>query len=109
MTPEILSILGVGIALAGIILASQRQTRREIEQLRAEMVSRTDKLEAQMVSRTDKLEAQMISHADKQEAEFAALRRDVAGLDARLSRLEGVVSTALFNRPALVESTERGD
>ncbi len=86
MTPEIFSILGVGIALAGIILNGQRQLRRDMEQLRAETISRADKLTA----------------------DFADLRREVSGLDARLSRLEGVVSTALFNRPSLVESAERG-
>ncbi len=69
MTPEIISILTVGIALAGLILNGQRQMR----------------------------------------AEFTDLRREVSGLDARLSRLEGVVSTALFNRPSLVASAERGD
>ncbi len=36
MTLEIISILGVGITLAGIILSGQRQLRREMEQLRAE-------------------------------------------------------------------------
>ncbi len=80
MTPEMFSIVGVGIALAGLILNSQRQ-------LRAEMISRMDKLGA----------------------DFNDLRREVSGLDARLSRLEGVISTALFNRPSLVESAERGD
>ena len=94
MTPDMISILAVGVALAGLILNSQRQQRRETEQLRTEMISRTGKLTA----------------------EVAGLRRDVGGLDARLSRLEGVVSTlegvvstALFNRPPLVESAEHGD
>ena len=76
MTPDIISILGVGIALAGLILNGRRQQRRGMEQLRAE---------------------------------FTGLRREVSELDIRLSRLEGVVSTALFNRPPLVESAERGD
>ncbi len=69
MTPEIISILTVGIALASLILNGQRQMRTE----------------------------------------FTDLRREVSRLDARLSRLEGVVSTALFNRPPLVESAEHGD
>ena len=101
MTPDIISILGVGIALAGLILNGQRQQRRETEQLRTEMISRTDKLTAGM---------------EQLRAEFTGLRREVSGLDARLSRLEGVVSTlegvvstALFNRPSLVESAEHGD
>ena len=71
MKPDIISILAVGVTLAGLILNGRRQQQRETEQLRAEMISRTDKLTA----------------------EVAGLRRDVGGLDARLSRLEGVVST----------------
>ena len=69
MTPDMISILAVGVTLASLILNGQRQIR----------------------------------------AEFTDLRREVSGLDARLSRLEGVVSTALFNRPSLVESAEHGD
>ena len=76
MTPDMISILAVGVTLAGLILNGQRQQQRGMEQLRAE---------------------------------FTDLRREVSGLDARLSRLEGVVSTALFNRPSLVESAEHGD
>ena len=83
MTPDMICILAVGVALAGLILngrrqmrAGQRELQRGMEQLRAE---------------------------------FTGLRREVSGLDARLSRLEGVVSTALFNRPSLVESAEHGD
>ncbi len=83
MTPEIFSILGVGIALAGLILNGQRQMRANQRELRRDM--------------------------EQLQAEFSDLRREVSGLDARLSRLEEVVSTALFNRPSLVESAERGD
>ena len=76
MAPDMISILAVGVTLAGLILNGQRQQQRGMEQLRAG---------------------------------FTDLRREVNGLDARLSRLEGVVSTALFNRPPLIESAEHGD
>ncbi len=46
---------------------------------------------------------------DKLTAEVAGLRREVSGLDARLSRMEGVISAAFFSRPPLVESAEHGD
>ena len=37
MTPEILTIIGIGIALAGLILNGQRVLRAEITGLRAEV------------------------------------------------------------------------
>ena len=83
MTPDMISILAVGVTLAGLILNGQRQIRADQRELQRGM-------------------AQL-------RAEFTDLRREVSGLDARLSRLEGVVSTALFNRPPLVESAEHGD
>ena len=39
----------------------------------------------------------------------AGLRREVSGLDSRLSRLEGAVSATFFSRPPLVETAEHGD
>ena len=123
MTPDIVSIVAIGITLAGLILNGQRQTRREFEQLRAETTARTDKqdarmdqLKAEMIARMDQLKAEMIARMDKQDArtdkltaDVAGLRHEVSGLDSRLSRLEGAVSATFFSRPPLVETAEHGD
>ena len=123
MTPDIVSIVVIGLTLAGLILNGQRQTRREFEQLRAEMIARTDQLKAEMIARMDKqdarmdqLKAEMIARMDKQDArtdkltaDVAGLRREVSGLDSRLSRLEGAISATFFSRPPLVETAEHGD
>ena len=37
MTPEILTIIGVGVALASLILASQRSLRKEITEVRSDL------------------------------------------------------------------------
>ena len=87
MTPDIMSIVAIGITPAGLILNGRRQTRREFEQLRAETIARTDKLTA----------------------DVAGLRREVSGLDSRLSRLKGAGSATFFSRPPLVETAEHGD
>ena len=83
MAPDIISILGVGIALAGLILNGRRQQQRGMEQLRAEFTGLR--------------------------REVSELDARLSRLEEVVSTLEGVVSTALFNRPSLVESAERSD
>ena len=48
MTPEVLSIIGVGIVLAGIILNGQRNLRTDHHALRAEMERRFERLEGRL-------------------------------------------------------------
>ena len=52
MTPEVLSIIGVGIVLAGIILTGQRNLRAELRAdyhtLRAEMERRFERVEERL-------------------------------------------------------------
>ena len=76
MTPEIWTILGVGVALAGLIFSGLRG-------LRADLNERMDRLDG----RIDRLEARM----DKFEGELGELRKDQARLDNRMARLEGLL------------------
>ena len=48
MTPEVLSIIGVGIVLAGIILSGQRNLRADYLALRAEMERRFERIEERL-------------------------------------------------------------
>ena len=64
MTPETIAILGVGIALAGIILHTSRDTSRALADIRMEM--------------TDLRK------------EIADVRKDMAELRERMARLEGL-------------------
>ncbi len=48
MTPEVLSILGVGIVLAGLILNGQRNLRTDYLALRAEMERRFERIEERL-------------------------------------------------------------
>ena len=83
MAPDMISILAVGVTLAGLILNGRRQQRRGMEQLRAEFTGLR--------------------------REVSELDARLSRLEEVVSTLEGVVSTALFNRPPLVESAEHGD
>ncbi len=65
MTPDILAILGVGIALAGIILNFQRATRSDIAALRG---------------KTDKIDN-----------DITELRRENGDLRERMAKLEGLL------------------
>ena len=69
MTPEIWTILGVGIALAGLTFSGLRG-------LRADLNGRMDRLDVRM---------------DKFEGELGELRKDQARLDNRMARLEGLL------------------
>ena len=44
MTPEMIAILGVGIALAGIILHAKRDTNRALADLRKEMAELRERM-----------------------------------------------------------------
>ena len=48
MTTEVLSIIGVGIVLAGIILNGQRNLRADYLALRAEMERRFERIEERL-------------------------------------------------------------
>ena len=48
MTPEVLSIIGVGIVLAGLILNGQRNLRADYRALRAEIERRFERVEERL-------------------------------------------------------------
>lgn len=45
MTPELIAILAVGVAVAGLILNGQTQTNRRLDALEQRMEARIDALE----------------------------------------------------------------
>ena len=69
MSPELIAILGVGVALAGLLIAGQRAARADTKDLRKEIAG----------VRTD---------MDKG---LAGVRDDVGSLRERMARLEGLL------------------
>lgn len=76
MTPEMIAILAVGAALAGLVWQSQRSLRVEMRDLRAELSERMDRIE----SRMDRIEIRM----ERMEGRLAEL-------GDRVSRIEGML------------------
>ena len=76
MSAEMYTIIGVGIALAALILNGQAATRRALAELRQEM---------------NELRAEMHREFAALREEIAALRKELAALAERVARLEGVI------------------
>ncbi len=74
MTPELIAIVAVGVALAGLTLQGQRG-----------LGARMDRLDARM----DGLDARMDRFEARVEARFDALAEEMREVRDRLSRLEG--------------------
>ena len=92
MTPELIAILAVGVAVAGLILNGQNQTNRRIDALEQRIEGRIDALE----QRISAFELQVNQRFDRLEARLAALEQ-------RVARLEGVLDglrEALFSARA---------
>ncbi len=92
MTPELIAILAVGVAVAGLILNGQNQTNRRIDALGQRVEGRIDALE----QRISAFELQVNQRFDRLEARLAALEQ-------RVARLEGVLDglrEALFSARA---------
>ena len=71
MTPELIAILGVGIALAGFMWQGLRRIDARIDRVESGLGARIDRVESGLGARIDRVEAGMMEMRD------------------RLSRLEG--------------------
>ena len=83
LTPEILTILGVGVVLAAVLVASAQRTDKRFERLEG----RLDRLDERIDDRFERLETRM------------------SALEQRQARLEGLLDglrEALFERAARV-------
>ncbi len=76
MTPELIAILGVGIALAGLILQGQRG-----------LSARIDGVERSLGARMDRLEARM----DSFEEEMREIRDRLSRLEGKMDFLEAYI------------------
>ncbi|MXY54423.1 MAG: hypothetical protein F4Y86_18095 [Gammaproteobacteria bacterium] len=88
MTPELIAIIGTGIALAVVIVPGQRAMRRDLANLEKGMLERMSNLEVRMLERMTKLEKEMLERMTKLEAE----------LRERIAHLEGVVEGLVRQR-----------
>ena len=76
MTPEFWTIIGVGIALASLILAGQRSLRREIADVRSEIAE---------------VRIEFAQFRSEVASEIAEVRKELGQLRERMAHLEGLL------------------
>ena len=98
MSPELIAILAVGVALAGVVLAGrrdgaagQRALREEMHDLREEMRKEMHDLREEMRKEMRDLREDMHGRFAAVEDRLAAVDRGQAELRERLARLEGLL------------------
>ncbi len=99
MTPELFAILALGITLIGLLISFRRDTRADIQGLRAEFRADNQTLRAEVRADNQALRAEV--RADNQR-----LRQDIQALAERTARLEGVIQGLI---PGRGDPTRRDD
>ncbi len=88
MTPELIAIISASIALAGLILAGNRQAAVRDSRLN----ERIDRVEANLNERIDRVEASLIERIDRVEASLnERIDRVEASLNGRIERVEASI------------------
>ena len=87
MTPEMIAILAVGAALAGLIWQGQRGLRADQQSLRTEMRADQQSLRAELVGRMDGIENRM----GRIESRIDGIEARLTELGDRVSRIEGML------------------
>lgn len=85
MSAELIAILAVGVAVAGIGINGQRAARQDIKELRAEVGKRIDDLGERLDKRIDDLRQEMKQDIGELRAN---IDKRLDGLDGRLRAVE---------------------
>ena len=101
MSPELIAILAVGAAIAGLMLTGQRSLRRDlgarIDGIDAKLTKRIDGVEAALTKRIDDVEAALTKLLERVETGQTELRERMAHLEGLL---EGLREAIAHNRAA---------
>ena len=85
MTPEIIAIVTVGIALAGVILASTRGVRQDMARLESRLDGRIDALGSRLDGKIAALESSMNTQLGELRERMAHLEGLLEGLREALT------------------------
>ena len=108
MDPTILSVIGVGVALAAVILNGQRALRAEIAAIRTEIAAVRTEIRTEIAGVRTEIRTEIAGVRTEIRAEIAAVRADIRSLSDRVARLEGAFAIfAPAALPALPKKTER--
>lgn len=106
MSPEFMAVIGAAIALAAVILSSQRAMRKEIGDLRQdmgnmrkEMNQEIGKLRQEMHQEISGLRQEMQQEISKVHQEIGKVHRELSDLRERMARLEGMFEGFTRNMP----------
>lgn len=116
MSPELIGILAVGVALAGLILTAvgmsaatlrtlrsdMGRLRGEMKQLRGEMRGKMKQLRDEIRDEMKQLRDEMRDEMRKLASRVETLELRVGALEPRMARLEGLLEGAGLYRPAVV-------
>ena len=95
MSGELIAIVTVGVAIAGLILTSFRSLRSEMakqrDELRSEMAKQRDELRSEMAKQRDELRSEMAKQRDGMAALRDELTRELRSLSERVAKLEGLL------------------
>ena len=92
MSGEMIAIVAVGVALAGVILTATRGLRQDIRQDMARLESRLDERINGLESRLDERISGLESRFDGLERQFGELRERMAHLEGLLEGLREAIS-----------------
>ena len=98
MSPELIGILTVGVALAALVLTSTGRLRGEIQSVRSELGSEIAAVRSELGSEIAAVRKELGSA-------IAALDARIGALEQRMARLEGLLEGAGLYRPA-TEATQ---
>ena len=86
MSPEFMAVIGAAIALAAVILSSQRAMRKEIGDLRQDMGN----MRKEMNQEIGKLRQEIHQEISALHQEIGKVHREISDLRERMARLEGM-------------------
>ena len=95
MSAELISVLiavvAVGVALAGLILTSQRAIRAELTEQRRELAAQRRDFSAELVTYRQEISAELAAQRQYFDERFTALEQHIAELRERMAHLEGLL------------------
>ena len=109
VTPELIAILAVGVALAGLLWQGLRGLGTRIDRVEGALDTRIDRVEGALGTRIDRVEDALGTRIDRVEnalgARIGRVEEELREIRDRLSRLEGKVD---FLEEYIVRRNEAG-
>ena len=93
MSMELIAIISVGVALAGLILNSQRNLRADMQAQRDETGSEFKTVRADMQAQLVETKTEFKAQREETKTEFKAQREVIFSLLERMAHLEGLLES----------------